>query len=436
MIFDLPPPYEDELLHNTCLRYAMRVMPSAPDRVLRELFGGLLPLSVFYPPSLENFTAAGMPHLVPIIGRVVERHTFVPYVAAFQGRTWASDKHSEAGSYDYERIVPLLREVQFPPYLRWCPQCAREDRVLYGEAYWRRAHQVPGCWVCMKHRLRLVDSADPGRAWIAYRPAELSIPRDVDAYVKEATFRSRHSRTLHRRLLSLLETPYCVPDPGDPRIGTLRLHIFGSRYFPSSAEITEAFHDMWGEAIEQGVGREVLGANTTRRFPDMKSGCRKPYLRMMLEIFFAETYGVDLHDSIYAEPVGPPRIGLRFRCVSPIARHGPDHWVSKYQRCRNDKAFVNVNCKCGFSFKVHRSLSRCEITRADIVRINRYGEGYRAYIRQRINDSASISQIAKELGIGKGVVIQLSRSKPLSVMQRYAKVVPLPSSSTSRTSPR
>ncbi|MCA3194058.1 MAG: DDE-type integrase/transposase/recombinase [Cupriavidus sp.] len=148
------------------------------------------------------------------------------------------------------------------------------------------------------------------------------------------------------------------------------------------------------------------------------------------------TYGVDLHDSIYAKPVGPPRIGLRFRCVSPIAHHGPDHWVSKYQRCRNDRAFVNVNCKCGFSFKVHRSLSRCEITRADIARINRYGEGYRAYIRQRIDDAASISQIAKELGIGKGVVIQLSRRKPLPAMQRYATGASLPTASTSHKSSR
>ncbi|WP_423195660.1 MULTISPECIES: hypothetical protein [unclassified Cupriavidus] len=155
---------------------------------------------------------------------------------------------------------------------------------------------------------------------------------------------------------------------------------------------------------------------------------------MMLEMFFAETYGADLHDSIYAKPVGPPRIGLRLRCASPIAHHGPDHWVSKDQRCRNDRAFVNVNCKCRFSFKVHRSLSRCEIAPADIVRINRYGEGYQAYIRQRIDDAASISQIAKELGIGKGVVIQLSRRKPLPVTQRYATGAILPTASTSRKS--
>lgn len=167
------------------------------------------------------------------------------------------------------------------------------------------------------------------------------------------------------------------------------------------------------------MGRDLLGANSNPRFPDMKHGCRKPYLRIMLEMFFAETYGVDLHDSMYAERVGPPRIGLKFRCVSQIARHDSDHWVST---CRNDKGPPLP--------------SRCEITRADIVRINRYGDGYRAYIRQRIDNSASIGQIAKELGIGKGVVMSLSRPKLPTLIRQYATATTLAPGPTRRTASR
>jgi hypothetical protein len=421
MHFDLPRPYEDELLHSTCLRYAMRFMPTHADRVLRQLYAGRLPLSAYYPPSLEYFSAANMPHLAPILGQLVEKHTFVPYLMAFQGRSWAESKFSPTRPYDYEKILPLLKEAKFPEHLRWCPRCVQEDRLAYGEAYWRRAHQLHGCWVCMKHGLKLVASKDAGRSWIVFQPAELSIPRQVDPYMEEATFCSERSRALHQQLVSLLEAPYSVLERGAPRIGTLRLKIFGSRYFPSSREITRAFHDMWAEAVEYGVGRELLGTYERPRFPNLETACQKPYLRMMLEIFFAETYGVDLHDPMYVERIGPPCVGLRFRCVSQVARHDASHWVTKYQACRNDTEYVNANCKCGFSFKVHRSLSGINITRSDVVRINRYGDGYRDYIRRRLEQSVSIYRIAKDLGIEKSVVKMLSLPKVRPLIQQRAR---------------
>ena len=46
----------------------------------------------------------------------------------------------------------------WPEYLRYCPICADEDSVLFGEPYWHRVHQLPGMAYCMKHRVRIMSS--------------------------------------------------------------------------------------------------------------------------------------------------------------------------------------------------------------------------------------------------------------------------------------
>jgi len=51
----------------------------------------------------------------------------------------------------------------WPEYLRYCPECAREDAIAFGETYWHRAHQLPGMAYCTKHFMRLADSRIPMR---------------------------------------------------------------------------------------------------------------------------------------------------------------------------------------------------------------------------------------------------------------------------------
>ena len=54
--------------------------------------------------------------------------------------------------------LPVLEERR---YLRFCPQCAKEDREERGETYWHREHQIPRIRVCPKHRLFLENSSIP-----------------------------------------------------------------------------------------------------------------------------------------------------------------------------------------------------------------------------------------------------------------------------------
>jgi hypothetical protein len=42
--------------------------------------------------------------------------------------------------------------------LNYCPMCVEEDRLLYGEAYWHRIHQIDGVHICTKHKCWLEGS--------------------------------------------------------------------------------------------------------------------------------------------------------------------------------------------------------------------------------------------------------------------------------------
>lgn len=42
--------------------------------------------------------------------------------------------------------------------LCYCPACAKEEIEKHGEPYWHRKHQLPGVEVCLKHRLKLIES--------------------------------------------------------------------------------------------------------------------------------------------------------------------------------------------------------------------------------------------------------------------------------------
>lgn len=67
--------------------------------------------------------------------------------------------------------------------LKACPQCIQSDLDSHGWPYWRRAHQLPGSWVCCRHMARLskaqVKNIHRGRfSWILPLQADCRTPFD------------------------------------------------------------------------------------------------------------------------------------------------------------------------------------------------------------------------------------------------------------------
>ena len=63
---------------------------------------------------------------------------------------YSQEVHLAAGIYSNE-IVPWK-------YLRFCPECIKEDIKHNREAYWHRIHQVPKVLICPEHKIPIQNS--------------------------------------------------------------------------------------------------------------------------------------------------------------------------------------------------------------------------------------------------------------------------------------
>lgn len=152
MIATFPTPYEDELLFSILSRYALHSGYLSYASIAEDLF--------VFPNSKPNMefcnllTEEVMRHLGSI--NIIQNHTLFNYYRAFL----SSEKQQALLSTSAQQLANLLPlpKSKYTRYLRCCPICVQEERALYGESYWHRAHQLYGVSVCFRHGCRLLNS--------------------------------------------------------------------------------------------------------------------------------------------------------------------------------------------------------------------------------------------------------------------------------------
>jgi hypothetical protein len=178
-------PYPDELLYSACARFIEQSgYPNALDAA-RDLFGSRqVSAIVDLPNRLETFISALPPHHSYTSDRLIDNRTLFPFYSPFIPRDRARIARQEMKMDGANRIRSRLGipagGIPLPSQLRYCPICASEDRVRYGETYWHRNHQIIGVEVCFTHALFLETSPAPwrerGRNQIRFYTAEQAVP--------------------------------------------------------------------------------------------------------------------------------------------------------------------------------------------------------------------------------------------------------------------
>ena len=165
-----PSPYQDECFYSIFARYYVRSGISSAKEACKKFFGcdqSLLASTVLLPRKLERMDY----WIDPVCGltsrELICRHTSYPY----QSVSYTDDLYREmekiiqegvpaSGMYPLERRMIAKRGgFGLEQYLRYCPECVREDICEYGETYWHRLPQLPGVQYCPKHGFRIRDSA-------------------------------------------------------------------------------------------------------------------------------------------------------------------------------------------------------------------------------------------------------------------------------------
>ena len=161
MIGFFPKPYDDELAYSVFARYFERSGYTCFASCSEDLY-----VNPKNKPSIEFFnllTNDAIDNIVPLVGSIekfILNHTMFNYYSTFLSNSNRHQAFEYALSMD---IKALMNSLPIPKskttrYLRYCPLCVKEDRELYEETYWHRAHQVLGVNVCYKHGCYLVDS--------------------------------------------------------------------------------------------------------------------------------------------------------------------------------------------------------------------------------------------------------------------------------------
>lgn len=161
MIAHFPEAYPDELVYSILARYYMKTGYVNFIRVAEDLF-----LRKTIAPSVESMNEyrEEVKHFLTGDGTMedlVMQHTMFPEFGRFNGaeRRKRALAGVAAGDPESKYLVTVpVNKTGRPRYVRYCPECARKDRELYGETYWHRIPQIIGLEVCPVHACKLVET--------------------------------------------------------------------------------------------------------------------------------------------------------------------------------------------------------------------------------------------------------------------------------------
>ena len=184
----LPEIYPDELVYSWLSRYFVYSGCTNNKMLLSQLL-----YSKSNNPSIEfighlNEAAERQITQVYSMDDLILNHTMFPQYARFMPADKREVALAELKRYcDPHKVFTILPRNEGELWLKYCPQCATEDRKKYGETYWHRTHQIRNIMICPIHKCKLVNSEVDIRSEkiFAFNPAEMAIKNVIPVLVDD-----------------------------------------------------------------------------------------------------------------------------------------------------------------------------------------------------------------------------------------------------------
>ena len=184
----LPEIYPDELVYSWLSRYFVYSGCTNNRMLLSQLL-----YSKSNNPSIEfighlNEAAEQQITQVYSMDKLILNHTMFPQYARFMPADKRDVALAELKRYcDPHKVFTILPRNEGELWLKYCPQCATEDRKKYGETYWHRTHQIRNIMICPIHKCKLVNSEVDIRSEkiFAFNPAEMAIKNVIPVLVDD-----------------------------------------------------------------------------------------------------------------------------------------------------------------------------------------------------------------------------------------------------------
>jgi transposase len=175
----------DETIYSLASRYHRLSGNAQPHRTAEHLFGharGGYPHDL---PSGLSYLANAFEGELGSVEAIARDHSVLPFFLIFKSqhqRQEAMDALAGARIGTLKaRLGLLASRVGAICPLKACEECIAEDTREHGTAYWRRKHQFPGAWMCLRHRCQLLVSVGKRAGqdrfgWSLPRPSDLQSP--------------------------------------------------------------------------------------------------------------------------------------------------------------------------------------------------------------------------------------------------------------------
>jgi hypothetical protein len=417
MIGFFPDPYPDELLYSACARYARQTKYQNSTHAVEELFGSHhITVMVDLPCYLERLIQAlpfGHAYTTDLI---LDKHTLLPFYAPFIAPDRFELVRGEmlgASGHVYARMGLTACGVKWTKRLRFCPECAREDRENFGETYWHRIHQVTGVEVCPQHEAFLEDSAAQCRQRRYYGQliaAETSVP-------VVATRRLCSSSDEHSLLLRITRAARWLLDrPATPLDG-LPLR---ERYYQLLLE--RGYADYGG----RNKAGELASAITRFYTPDLLARLHCPlshhrnyWVKNLLKASEADSMhhplrhillttfmGMSVEEVFNHEDEYKPFGAGPWLCINRAADHYlqacvTDCRIENASKSNAGKPMGRFSCSCGFVY-TRLGPDLTDADRSNISSVQAFGDQWEALLRQLWYDpSVTLYAAAKRLGVSQ-----------------------------------
>lgn len=159
-------PYPDELLYSAISRVAAVMDYPRQTSFSRQIFGQhQAKVSVDLASHLDHLLEA-LPYGHHVTAaQLIDHHTLFPYYQPSLTTAQAQKlKEAMCGPHltkVYRTLGVLLKRLNPPDHLRYCPNCVIADRQTYGNTYWHLVHQAPNVKICPTHETLLLETSVP-----------------------------------------------------------------------------------------------------------------------------------------------------------------------------------------------------------------------------------------------------------------------------------
>lgn len=418
-----PEIYPDEILYSALGRFHTCVGSGSRRATSVALFGHLgRATSLELPRNVSSIYDRWVKGRGLTFEEFANGTTLLPYYLDFSSSEIRASSLSAVWSnsdYLHLRLGLSGYGVSRPSSMRFCSACHHSMDSMFGERYWRRAHQLPGVLVCVEHALPLRcssvglpltgrydyhvvdDDTCPPDAPAVFDPKDDSLAKllaEIADVSVEILKQPPPPRTLEEAALELRTR---AEKAGYRRPGSTLL----------LARLTDAFMAEYGSALPfLGIRRPDVGRSNWLRemLPPQRSQVH-PLQHIVMRCFLAKE---------------ERRSGSRIRRSPPEFGEGP--WPCHNPLCPDVGRSVIINakwhlqkrrvvgkfsCLCGYTY----TLSIQPTGELGPPRFRAFGPPLQALLRKWIADGLSCFSIGRRMGLSARTVERAARLMGVAV---------------------